>query len=62
MDWCENTGPWLPIKHRAVLKLIGEFADPSDRRRLAVSGHYCPDILGTSRQTINQICQGPGEP
>ena len=55
MDWCENTGPWLPFKHRAVLKLIGEFADPSDGDAWPAQ-ETMARILGTSRQTVNKIC------
>ena len=56
MDWCENTGPWLPWKHRTLLKLIGEFADPSTGDAYP-SQELLARILTTSRQTINKYCQ-----
>ena len=56
MDWCENQGPWMDLRHRAVLKFLGEYANPETGEAWP-SQDTIAAAFDTSRVTINKIFQ-----
>ena len=54
MAWCEETGPRLNLKHRAVLKYIGEFVS-RESGEAWIAQETIAQALNTSRVTVNQV-------
>ena len=54
MAWCEETGPRLNLKHRAVLKYIGEFVT-RESGEAWIAQETIANALNTNRVTVNQV-------